>query len=164
MINILLCLIILLFSWFNFGIQPVVARQVKSEPPTAIIACFSGGREILRKEMVSGPFADEYKFAHEVRVKDETGEHSLNFAGGLCIIDRGQAAVPRELALSDRLSCYSGADDLVTFEVYGRETTVDEYVEGRTFLAKAQGKAFNSDSLHEYLIFGSGACIGSENS
>ncbi len=164
MSSILLCLIVFFYSWFNFGVQPVAARQVKPEASPAIIACFSGGREILRKEMVSGPFADEYKFAHEVRVKDETGEHSLNFAGGLCIIDRGVASVPRELTLSDRLSCYSGADKIVTFDVYGRETTVDEYVEGRTFLAKARGNAFNSDSLHEYLVFGGGACIGIETS
>ena len=68
------------------------------------------------------------------------------------------------LAVTDKLSCYSGADKIVTFEVYGRETTVDEYVEGRTFLAKAQGHSLNSDSLHEYLVFGGGACIGSETS
>lgn len=164
MINTLLCLVILLFFWFNFGVQPATARSVKSEPSPAVIACFSGGREILKKEIVSGPFADEYKFAHEVRVRDETGEHSLNFAGGLCIIDRGPASVPRDLALTDKLSCYSGADEIITFEVYGRETTVDEYVEGRTFLAKTQGKAFNSDSLHEYLVFGGGTCIGLETS
>lgn len=163
MVNILLCLIIGLFFWFN-GAIPAAARQVKPEAPPAIITCFSGGREILRKEVIAGPFADEYKFAHEVKVKDGTKEHSLNFTGGLCIIDRGVASVPKELALSDRLSCYSGADDIVTFEVYGRETTVDEYVEGRTFLAKAQGNGFDSDSLHEYLIFGNGACIGSETS
>ena len=162
MIKNFLCWIIALFLWFNYTIQPVSARQVKPVPPTAIIACFSGGREILRKEMISGPFADEYKFAHEVTVRDETGEHRLNFAGGLCIIDRGLASVPRQLALTDKLSCYSGADEIVTFDIYGRETTVDEYVEGRTFLAKAQGSAFNSDSLHEYLVFGGGACLGLE--
>ena len=159
-INILLCLVIMLYSWF-VGVRPTVARQIKPEASPGIIACFSGGREILRKEIVSGPFADEYKFAHEVKVKDETGEHSLNFAGGLCIIDRGVASVPK-LTMTDKLSCYSGANDLVTFDVYGRETTVDEYVEGRTFVAKAQGNAFNSDSLHEYLVFGGGACIGEE--
>ena len=164
MTNILLCLVISLFSWFNSGVQPAAARPVTSEVSPAVIACFSGGREILRKEIVSGPFADEYKFAHEVKVKDETGEHSLNFAGGLCIIDRGTASVPRVLTVSNRLSCYSGADKIVVFEIYGRETTVDEYVEGRTFLAKAQGKAFNSDFLHEYLVFGGGACIGLETS
>ena len=164
MINILLCLVIFLFSFFNSRIQPAVARQIRPKVPPAVIVCFSGGREILRKEIVAGPFADEYKFAHEVRVKDKTGEHSLNFAGGLCIIDRGAVSATKKLALTDRLSCYSGADEIVTFDVYGRETTVDEYVEGRTFLAKAQGNAFNSDSLHEYLVFGGGACIGSETS
>ena len=159
-INILLCLVILFYSWF-IGVRPAAARQIKPEAPPGIIACFSGGREILRKAIVSGPFADEYKFAHEVKVKDETGEHSLNFAGGLCIIDRGVASAPK-LTMTDKLSCYSGAKDLVNFEVYGRETTVDEYVEGRTFVAKAHGSAFNSDSLHEYLVFGSEACIGEE--
>ncbi len=162
--DILLGLVIFLFSWFNFGIQPVGARPVNPEPPTAIIACFSGGREILRKEIVSGPFADEYKFAHEVKVKDETGEHNLNFAGGLCVIDRGATPVSMDLAVTDKLSCYSGADEIVTFDVYGRETTVDEYVEGRTFLAKAKGNNFDSKSLHEYLVFGGGACIGLETS
>ena len=111
--------------------------------------------------MVSGPFADEYKFAHEVKVKDETGEHSLNFTGGLCIIDRGVTSAP-ELTVSDNLNCYSGANSIVTFEVYGRETTVDEYVEGRTFLAQAKGDAIASDSIHEYLVFGNEACIGIE--
>ncbi|EAZ92869.1 hypothetical protein [Crocosphaera chwakensis] len=33
--------------------------------------------------LIKGPFADEYKFAHEVKVADETGEHKLNFSGGL---------------------------------------------------------------------------------
>ncbi len=164
MIKILLCLVIFLFSLFNSGIQPAAARQIKPEVTPAIIACFSGGREILRKEIVAGPFADEYKFAHEVRVKDEMGEHGLNFAGGLRIIDRGAASVTKKLAVTDKLSCYSGAGKIVTFEVYGRETTVDEYVEGRTFLAKAQGNTLNSDFLHEYLVFGGGACIGSETS
>lgn len=164
MIKNLLCLIILFlfYSLVTYQIPPVFARPVKVENPPAILACFSGGREILRKEIIAGPFADEYKFAHEVKVKDEMGEHSLNFAGGLCIIDRGVASVPRELILTDRLSCYSGAEEIVSFEVYGKETTVDEYVEGRTFVAKAQGKAFNVDSLHEYLVFADSACIGSE--
>ncbi len=162
--NILLCIVIVLYSWFGFGIQAAAARQVKSEVPPGTIACFSGGREILRNELVSGPFADEYKFAHEIRVKDETGERSLNFTGGLCIIDRVTSSVPKDLTKSDTLSCYSGADEIVTFEVYGRETTVDEYVEGRTFLAKAKGNGFDFDSLHEYLVFGSGACIGLETS
>lgn len=162
MIRVLLCLVILFYSWFNFGVRSAIARQVKSEVFPGTIVCFSGGREILRQQMVSGPFADEYKFAHEVKVKDETGEHSLNFAGGLCIIDRSVTFVPKGLTMTDKLSCYSGANDIVTFEVYGRETTVDEYVEGRTFLAKAQGDAFYADTLHEYLVFGGGACIGNE--
>jgi hypothetical protein len=162
MMRNLLCLALILCSLFTYNLQPAAARQVKPVAPPAIAVCFSGGREILRQEIVSGPFADEYKFAHEVRVKDETGEHNLNFAGGLCIIDRGTSSVAKGLTLSDRLSCYSGADEIVAFDVYGRETTVDEYVEGRTFLAKAQGKAFNTDSLHEYLVFGGGACIGKE--
>ena len=160
MLNVLLCLVILFYSWF-IAVPPVMAKQVRSKVSSGTIVCFSGGREILRKQMVSGPFADEYKFAHEVKVKDETGEHSLNFTGGLCIIDRGVTPVPK-LAITDRLSCYSGANDVVTFEVYGRETTVDEYVEGRTFLAQAQGSAFDSDSIHEYLVFGNEACIGIE--
>ena len=161
MLNVLLCLVILFYSWFNLGVRSALARQVKSEVAAGTIVCFSGGREILRKEMVSGPFADEYKFAHEVTVKDETGEHNLNFAGGLCIIDRNATSVPK-LNVSDRLSCYSGADEIVNFEVYGRETTVDEYVEGRTFLAKAKGEGFDPDSVHEYLVFSNGACIGNE--
>jgi hypothetical protein len=154
---IIVVLIILLIP-----IQPVAAKSLSTNQPTAVIACFSGGKEIIRKQVVAGPFADEYKFAHEVTVKDETGEHSLNFAGGLCIIDRGAVANKSKLSLSDRLSCYSGANPIVDFEVYGRETTVDEYVEGRTFLAKANGVAFNADSLHEYLVFGGGACLGEE--
>ena len=158
--NVLLCLIILLYSWF-IGVPSAEAKQVKSQAPVGTIVCFSGGKEILRKQMVSGPFADEYKFAHEVKVKDETGEHSLNFAGGLCIIDRGVASAP-ELTVSDNLNCYSGSNNIVSFEVYGRETTVDEYVEGRTFLARAKGDAIASDSIHEYLVFGNEACIGIE--
>ena len=161
-INVLFCLVIFLFS-FNPRIQPAV-KAVEPETSSGIIICFSGGKEILKKEMVSGPFADEYKFAHEVRVKDDTGEHNVNFAGGLCIIDRGTVSVQRDLALTDKLSCYSGASEIVNFEVYGQESTVDEYVEGRTFLAKAQGNFFNSDTLHEYLVFGGGACIGTETS
>ena len=169
MLNVLLCLVILFYSWFNLGVRSAIARQVKSEVAAGTIVCFSGGREILRKEMVSGPFADEYKFAHEVTVKDETGEHDLNFAGGLCIIDRNVTSVPKLPVSdyagaypSDRLSCYSGAIKIVDFEVYGRETTVDEYVEGRTFLAKAKGEGFDPDSVHEYLVFSNGACIGNE--
>lgn len=160
--NVLLCLIILLCSWFSLAVPSAMARQVKSEVSPGTIVCFSGGREILRKQMVSGPFADEYKFAHEVKVKDETGEHSLNFAGGLCIIEHGLTPSLSKLAISDRLTCYSGADEIVTFDVYGRESTVDEYVEGRTFWAKSRGQAFNTDALHEYLVFGGGACIGKE--
>jgi hypothetical protein len=152
-----LCLVLLLNQ-----MQPVAAKSIKTQSSGGEITCFSGGREILRKELVAGPFADEYKFAHEVTVRDERGEHSLNFAGGLCIIDRGAVSTKSKLALSDRLSCYSGANPVVNFEVYGRETTVDEYVEGRTFLAKANGNAFNSNSLHEYLVFGGGTCLGEE--
>ena len=159
MINVCLCLVILFYSWFVA--VPAATAKVRLQASSGTIVCFSGGREILRKQMVSGPFADEYKFAHEVKVKDETGEHSLNFTGGLCIIDRGVTSVPK-LAMTDKLSCYSGANDVVTFEVYGRETTVDEYVEGRTFLAQAKGNAFDSDDIHEYLVFGNEACIGIE--
>ena len=160
--DVLLCLVIAIYSWFSFGIPSAIAKPVQSKVFSGTIVCFSGGREILRKQIVSGPFADEYKFAHEIKVKDETGEHSLNFAGGLCIIDRGMTSVPKQLTVSDRLNCYSGVNNIVTFEVYGRETTVDEYVEGRTFLAQARGDAFNTDSLHEYLVFGNEACIGTE--
>lgn len=154
--NIILCLIL-----FVGQIQPAVARQSKPQPP-GIIACFSGGKQILRKEIIAGPFADEYKFAHEVIVRDETGDRDLNFAGGLCIIDRGAVSLAKELPVTDELSCYSGISKVVDFEVHGSETTVDEYVEGRTFLAQAKGIAFNSISLHEYLVFGGGACIGEE--
>ncbi|MGV2829996.1 hypothetical protein [Myxosarcina sp. GI1(2024)] len=163
MFKILLWLTVLLVSIGSCLSAPVLARQIRSAPtPPATIVCFSGGREILRNEIVAGPFADEYKFAHEVRVKNERGEHSINFAGGLCIIDRGEVSTkPRDLNLTDELSCYSGASEVVAFEVYGRETTVDEYVEGRTFLAKARG-TFLSDTLHEYLVFGGGACVGEE--
>ena len=175
--NVLLCLIIMLYSWF-MPVPSAIAKQVKSEVAPGTIVCFSGGKEILRKQMVSGPFADEYKFAHEVQVTDDAGEYSLNFAGGLCIIERGATPPPSKLAISDyasarrgasplgypsnRLTCYSGADEIVTFDVYGRESTVDEYVEGRTFWAKSKGKAFNTDALQEYLVFGGGACIGQE--
>ena len=147
----------------NFNVSSAIAKQVTLQASPSVIACFSGGREILRKEVVSGPLADEYKFAHEIKVKDERGEHSLNFSGGLCIIDRGAASVRKPLALSDKLSCYSGRDEVITFEVYGRETTVDEYVEGRTFYAQAAGTAFNANTLHEYLVFGSEPCIGEES-
>lgn len=159
--NKLFFLVFLVVSLF-LGIQPAVARQLKPQKPPGIITCFSGGKEILRKEIVSGPFADEYKFAHEVTVRDQTGEHDLNFAGGLCMIDRGAVSLTKELAISDNLSCYSGMVKVVDFEVHGSETTVDEYVEGRTFFGLASGIAFNSNSLHEYLVFGGGACIGEE--
>ena len=164
MIQFLLWLMIFLVSILGCWTQPVMARTVKTvSAPPAIIVCFSGGQEIARKTIIAGPFADEYKFAHEIKVLDAKGEHSLNFAGGLCIIDRGEVVpLKQQPNLSDELRCYSGADQVVAFEVYGRETTVDEYVEGRTFLAKARGNSFNSDSLHEYLVFGGGACIGEE--
>ena len=158
--NKLFFLVLLVVSLF-LGIQPAVARITSQKPP-GIISCFSGGKELLRKEIIAGPFADEYKFAHEVTVRDETGEHELNFAGGLCIIDRGAVSLTKELAITDELSCYSGMSKVVDFAVHGSETTVDEYVEGRTFFAKASGIAFNSNSLHEYLVFGGGACIGEE--
>ncbi|WP_051036103.1 hypothetical protein [Stanieria cyanosphaera] len=143
----------------GYGLQPVEAKPVQTD---AVLVCYSGGQEIVRKTVVEGPFADEYKFAHEVKVIDEQGEHQLNFAGGLCMIDRGAVALKSQPKLSDRLSCYSGGKKVIDFEVYGRETTVDEYLEGRTFVAKARGKAFNYDSLHQYLVFGGGACLGEE--
>jgi hypothetical protein len=161
MVKILLWVVICLITTLNFWIQPVTAKSISQNEP-AILVCFSGGKEIARKTIIEGPFADEYKFAHEVKVVDDTGEHRLNFSGGLCIIDQGIATVKNQLNLSDRLSCYSGANEVINFEVYGRETTVDEYLEGRTFLAKARGNSLNSDSLHRYLVFGGGACLGSE--
>jgi hypothetical protein len=161
MVQILLWVVILFITTLNFLIQPVAAKSVSQNEP-AILVCFSGGTEIARETIIEGPFADEYKFAHEVKVVDDTGEHRLNFSGGLCIIDQGIATVKNKLNLSDRLSCYSGANEVINFEVYGRETTVDEYLEGRTFLAKAHGNSLNSDSLHRYLVFGGGACLGSE--
>lgn len=158
--KILLGLLFSLIFTLSFWIQPIAsAKQVKKG---GVLACFSGGREILRKTIVAGPFADEYKFAHEVKIADEKGEYQLNFSGGLCIIDRGSVVVKRKLDLRDRLSCYSGGIEIVSFEVYGKETTVDEYLEGRTFFAKASGNSFTSDSLHEYLVFGGGACLGEE--
>jgi hypothetical protein len=158
--KILLSLLMAIMVSLNFWLQPVAAKQVKTESGTLV--CFSGGEEIIRKTVIEGPFADEYKFAHEVKVIDEQGEHSLNFSGGLCIIDKGTVSVKHQLNLSDKLSCYSGANKVVDFEVYGQETTIDEYLEGRTFLAKAQGKYLNSDSLHQYLVFGGGTCLGEE--
>jgi hypothetical protein len=161
MVKILLWVVIFLITTLSFWIQPVDAKSVNQSTP-AILVCFSGGKEITRKTVVDGPFADEYKYAHEVEVTDESGEHRLNFSGGLCIIDQGSVTVKNRLNLSDRLSCYSGANEVIDFEVYGRETTVDEYLEGRTFLAKAHGNSLNSDSLHRYLVFGGGACLGEE--
>lgn len=162
MLRFLSCL--LLWCWICWSFVPAKAlAKSKTVTPPSTIACYSGGREILRSKIVSGPFADEYKFAHEVTVKDETGEHNLNFAGGLCIIERGVTSPPAKLAISDRLSCYSGRDEVVSFEVHGAESTVDEYVEGRTFWAKSQGLAFNTNDLKEYLVFGGGACIGEES-
>jgi hypothetical protein len=161
MVNLLWLAISLIVS-FNIWIQPVAAVKTVSTNEPAIIVCFSGGKEIARKTIVEGPFADEYKYAHEVKVTDESGEHRLNFSGGLCIIDQGTVALKKQLDLSDRLSCYSGANEVINFEVYGRETTVDEYLEGRTFLAKASGNSLNSDSLHRYLVFGGEACLGEE--
>jgi hypothetical protein len=161
MVKILLWVVIFLITTLSFWIQPVAAKSVNQSTP-AILVCFSGGKEITRKTVVDGLFADEYKYAHEVKVTDESGEHRLNFSGGLCIIDQGSVTVKNKLSLSDRLSCYSGANEVINFEVYGRETTVDEYLEGRTFLAKARGNSLNSDSLHRYLVFGGGACLGEE--
>jgi hypothetical protein len=146
-----------------FLIQPVTAKQIKTDTNSSVVlVCFSGGQEIIRKTVIAGPFADEYKFAHEVKVIDERGEYQLNFSGGLCVIDQGQVSVKKQLNLTDRLSCYSGATKVIDFDVYGEETTIDEYVEGRTFLAKNNQNSVNSDSLHRYLIFGGGACIGEE--
>lgn len=164
MAKIILWFCIVLFATLFIGFEPAIAaKKEKTELVTpAVLVCFSGGKEIVRKTIVDGPFADEYKFAHEVKVADETGEHNLNFSGGLCIIDRGVAKVKQQLNLSDKLSCYSGANLVVVFEIYGRESTVDEYLEGRTFLAKTSGNSFNSDVLHQYLVFGGGACLGEE--
>jgi hypothetical protein len=148
----------------SLGIQPAIAaRQDKTEvAPPAVLVCFSGGKEIIRKNVVEGPFADEYKFAHEVKTVDESGEHWLNFSGGICVIDQGIVSVKNPLKLTDELICYSGGTEVVDFEIYGQETTIDEYVEGRTFLAKARGNSINSDSIHRYLLFGGGTCIGEE--
>ena len=162
MVRIVIWLLTIWFASCSLWSVPVAAKSVKTDPAPQVLACFSGGKEIVRKTIIAGPFADEYKFAHEVVVADETGEYQLNFAGGLCIIDRGAETVKQDLKLSDRLSCYSGADKIIDFEVYGRESTVDEYVEGRTFLALAKGKAFNNTTLHRYLVFGDGACLGEE--
>lgn len=161
MVKILLWVVICLITTLSFWIQPVAAKSISQNEP-AILVCFSGGKEIARETIIEGPFADEYKFAREVKVADDAGAHRLNFSGGLCIIDQGEVAVNKQSNLSDRLSCYSGTNEVINFEVYGRETTVDEYLEGRTFLAKAQGNSLNSNSLHRYLVFGGGACLGSE--
>ncbi|MEA5509958.1 hypothetical protein VB715_09295 [Crocosphaera sp. UHCC 0190] len=162
--KILPWLLISLVVTLSFWIQPVaVAKQVNPDTATsAILVCFSGGQEIIRKTVLEGPFADEYKFAHEVKVMDKKGEHRFNFSGGLCIIDQGIVATKKKLDLTNELSCYSGANKVVEFEVYGQETTVDEYLEGRTFLAKTQGNSINSESIHRYLVFGGGACLGEE--
>ncbi len=164
MVKFLLGFLILLVGTLFLWTQPVsAARQTKAVvTPTAVLVCFSGGQEVIRKQVVEGPFADEYKFAREIKVMDDNGEHWLNFAGGICVIDRGEAPVKSQLKLTDELTCYSGGTEVLIFEVYGKETTVDEYLEGRTFLAKAKGKSFNSDSLHRYLLFGGGTCIGEE--
>lgn len=164
MFKSLLWLLISFIVTLSCWIQPVAAaKQVNPDAATsAILVCFSGGQEIIRKTILEGPFADEYKFAHEVKVVDEKGEHLFNFSGGLCIIDQGLVSLKTKLDLTNELSCYSGANKVVNFEIYGQETTVDEYVEGRTFLAKAQGNIINSESLHRYLVFGGGACLGEE--
>jgi len=163
MIKILPWFFIFLVSSLCFWIQPVAAKQVQTEPAySQVLVCFSGGKELVRKTIVEGPFADEYKFAHEVEVLDEKGRHKFNFSGGLCIIDQGPVPVRRRLNITDELSCYSGAEKVVNFEVYGQETTVDEYLEGRTFLAKARGNSINSNSINRYLVFGGGACLGEE--
>ena len=158
----IICSLLCCWCFWSYAPTAVLAKTQTVNSPS-IIACYSGGREILRSEIVSGPFADEYKFAHEVKVKDATGVHNLNFAGGLCIIERDITTPPYKLTMSDNLSCYSGRDQVISFEVYGAESTVDEYVEGRTFWAKSQGLAFNTNNLKEYLVFGGGACIGKES-
>lgn len=162
--KIMFWLLISFFAAFCLWVQPVAAvTKTKTEPVSrGVLVCFSGGQEIVRKDIIEGPFADEYKFAHEVKVIDERGEHRLNFSGGLCIIDEGSVSVKNQLTLSDELICYSGATQIVAFDVYDRETTIDEYLEGRTFLAKARGNFLNSDSIHRYLVFGGGACLGNE--
>jgi hypothetical protein len=164
MVKILLLLFMFLVVTFSLWIQPVTAaRQDKPDVASPeVLVCFSGGQEIVRKTVVEGPFADEYKFAHEVKTIDEKGEHWLNFSGGICVIDQGMVSVKNPLKLTDELSCYSGGTEVVGFDIYGQETTIDEYVEGRTFLAKARGNSINSDSIHRYLVFGGGTCIGEE--
>lgn len=159
MSKIFLWLAIVIFLMLCFWLQPVEAISFKTN---GVLLCFSGGREIARKTVIEGPFADEYKFGHEVKVIDEKGEHYFNFSGGFCILDRGAVTVKNLPPLSDRLTCYSGKKKLVYFEVYGPETTIDEYLEGRTFLGEASGNYLNSDSIHQYLIFGGAACIGEE--
>ncbi|MBE9176348.1 hypothetical protein IQ225_15365 [Synechocystis salina LEGE 06155] len=139
-----------------------VSNTISQDEAPAVLICFSGGQEIFRKNVVEGPFADEYKFAHEIKIADSEGEHWVNFSGGMCVIDQGEFYNKKQLKLTDNLSCYSGAKKIVTFDVYGEETTIDEYVEGRTFLAKANGNALSSNSIHQYLLFGNGTCIGEE--
>ena len=164
MIKLLIYFVILPMAIFFLGNQPAMAGSQVSpqDKPPAVLVCFSGGQEILRKDVVEGPFADEYKFAHEIKISDDQGQHWLNFSGGMCVIDQGEVFNKKQPKLTDTLSCYSGAKKVVIFDVYGEETTIDEYVEGRTFLAKANGTAISSDSIHRYFLFGGGTCIGEE--
>lgn len=164
MIKLLIYFVILPVAIFFLGNQPAMAVSNTSSQDRAlpILVCFSGGEEIFRKNVVEGPFADEYKFAHEIKVSDSAGQHWVNFSGGMCVIDQGEVFSKKQPKLTDNLSCYSGAKKVVNFEVYGEETTIDEYVEGRTFLAIANGSAISSNSIHQYLLFGSGTCIGEE--
>lgn len=164
MIKLLIYFVILPIAIFLLGNQPAMAVANTNSPDQTlpVLVCFSGGEEIFRKNVVEGPFADEYKFAHEIKVSDSEGQHWVNFSGGMCVIDQGEVFNKKQPKLTDNLSCYSGAKKVVTFDVYGEETTIDEYVEGRTFLAKASGSVIASNSIHQYLLFGSGTCIGEE--
>lgn len=164
MIKLLVYFALLPLVIFCLGNQPAIAgsRASSQDKPPAVLICFSGGQEIFRKDVLEGPFADEYKFAHEVKVADAQGEQWVNFGGGMCVIDQGEVFNKKQPGLTDILSCYSGTKKVVIFDVYGEETTIDEYVEGRTFLAKANGSAISSDSIHRYLLFGGGTCIGEE--
>ena len=164
MVKLFIYFVILPIAIFCLGNQPTIAGSKASsqDKPPAVLICFSGGQEIFRKDVVEGPFADEYKFAHEVKVTDDQGQHWVNFGGGMCVIDQGESFNKQQPELTDILSCYSGGKKIVIFDVYGEETTIDEYVEGRTFLAKANSTAIYSDSIHRYLLFGGGTCIGEE--
>ncbi len=164
MIKLFICFVVLPITIFFLGNEPTMAAAKTSpqDKSPAVLVCFSGGQEILRKNVLEGPFADEYKFAHEVQILDDQGKHWLNFGGGMCVIDQGEIFSKKQPDLTDKLSCYSGGEKVVIFDVYGEETTIDEYVEGRTFLAKANGTAITSDSMHRYLLFGGGTCIGEE--